>query len=101
MCLTAAGVKEPEVTTIWRAAMDTLEVNSDVPVQVASLGPNRLKVTVPVGVTPPLTVAVSKIEVPTTPPAEGLVAMVGVAWVMVTGSAAQPELAVLLLASPP
>ena len=67
---------------------------------MASPGPNRLKVTVPVGVTPPLTVAVSKMEVPTGPPADGVVAMVGVAWVMVTGSSAQAELAVVLLASP-
>ena len=96
----AAGVKEPEVTTIWRVASDTLDVNSGVAVQVASPGPNRLKVTVPVGLTPPLTVAVSKMEVPTGPPAEGVVAMVGVAWVMVTGSAAQPELTAPLLASP-
>ena len=36
---------------------------------------------------PPVTVAVSKMEVPTGPPAEGVVVMVGVAWVMVTGSA--------------
>ena len=39
-------------------------------------------------------------EVPTGPPAEGVVAMVGVALIMVTGSAAQPELTVVLLASP-
>ena len=77
-----------------------MDVNTGVPVQFASPGPNRLKVTVPVGMTPPLTVAVSKMEVPTGPPADGVVAMVGVAWVMVTGSAAQPELAVVLLASP-
>ena len=55
----------------------------------------------PVGLNPPVTVAVSEIEVPTGPPGEGVVAMDGVAWVMVTGSAAQPELTVLLLSSPP
>ena len=56
--------------------------------------------TVPVGVNPPLTVAVSEMEVPTAPPAEGVVAMVGVAWVMTTGSAVQPEVTAALLASP-
>ena len=56
--------------------------------------------TVPVGLKPPVTVAVSKIEIPTGPPAEGVVAMAGVAWVMITGSAAQPELTVVLLVSP-
>ncbi len=75
----AAGVKEPEVTTTWRVATGTVDVNTDVAVQVASPGPNSLKVTVPVGLTPPLIVAVSKIEVPTTPPAEGVVVMAGVA----------------------
>ena len=39
-------------------------------------GANRLKVTVPVGVNPPLTVALSEMAVPTGPPAEGVVAMV-------------------------
>ena len=41
-----------------------------------------------------------EMDVPTGPPAEGVVAMAGVAWVMVTGSAAQPELTAALLASP-
>ena len=59
-----------------------------------------MKVTVPVGLNPPVTVAVSEMEVPTGPPAEGVVAIAGVAWAMVTGSAAQPELTVVLLASP-
>ena len=54
----------------------------------------------PVGVNPPLTVAVSEMEVPTAPPAEGVVAIVGVAWVMTTGSAVQPEVTAALLASP-
>ena len=39
-----------------------VEVNTGVPVQVASPGANSLKVTVPVGLKPPLTVAVSEIE---------------------------------------
>ena len=56
--------------------------------------------TVPVGLNPPLTVAVSEIDVPTGPPGEGVVVMVGVAWVMVTGSAPQAELTAVLLASP-
>ncbi len=42
----------------------------------------------------------SAIEVPTGPPGDGVVVMVGVAGVMVTGSAAQAELTVVLLASP-
>ncbi len=37
-----------------------VEVNAGVPVQVAFPGANRLKVTLPVGVCPPLTVAVSE-----------------------------------------
>ena len=78
----------------------SVEVNTGVPLQVASPGPNSSKVTVPVGTNPPLTVAVSEMEVPTGPPAEGVVAMVGVAWVMVTGSSAQTELTAVLLASP-
>ena len=49
---------------------------------------------------PPLTVAVSEIDVPTGPPAEGVVAMVGAAWVMTTGSAVQAEVTAALLASP-
>ena len=77
-----------------------VEVKTGVPAQVASAGGNSLKVTVPVGLKPPLTVAVSEMDVPTGPPAEGVVAMAGVAWVMVTGSAAQAELTVALLASP-
>ena len=57
-----------------------------------SVGGNRLKVTVPVGLNPPLTVAVSEMDVPTGPPADGVVAMVGAALVMVTGSSSQPGL---------
>ena len=36
----------------------------------------------------------------TGPPAEGVVEIVGVAWAVVTGSAAQSDLTVVLLASP-
>ena len=47
----------------WRAVSARLaEVNTGVPVQVVSPGANSLKVTVPVGLNPPLTVAVSQIE---------------------------------------
>ena len=56
--------------------------------------------TVPDGLNPPLTVAVSEMDVPTGPPGEGVVVMVGVAWVMSTGSAWQPEVTVVLLVSP-
>ena len=75
-------------------------MKTGVPVQVVSPGGNSSKVTVPVGTNPPVTVAVSEIEVPTGPPGEGVVAMAGVAWVMSTGSSAQSELTVVLLASP-
>ena len=51
----------------------SVAVNTGVPVHVVSVGANRWKVTVPVGVNPPLTVAVSEMDVPTAPPA-------GVAW---------------------
>ncbi len=56
--------------------------------------------TVPVGLTPLLTVAVSKIGRADRPACRGVVAIVGVAWVMVTGSAPQAELTMPLLASP-
>ena len=45
------------------------------------------RLTVPVGMKPPVTVAVSEIERADRPAGEGVVAMVGVAWTMVTGSA--------------
>ena len=67
------------------------EVKTGVPAQVASAGGNSSKVTVPVGMKPPVTVAVSEMDVPTGPPAEGVVEIAGVAWVMVTGSSAQPS----------
>src|SRR5215467_5042038 len=79
------------------------EVNTAV-VQVGSLGENSVKVTVlpGVGLTLPLTVAVSKIEVPTTPPGEAVVVIVGVACLMVTASAGsvQRVLTATLLVSP-
>ena len=57
--------------------------------------------TVPVGLFPPLTVALSAIEVPTVAVAGcWLVLIVGLAGVMVTGSAAVPLLTDLLLELP-
>ena len=57
--------------------------------------------TVPVGLYPPLTVALSAIEVPTVAVAGCWVVLIaGVAGVMVTGSAAVPLLTVSLLLSP-
>ena len=44
-----------------------------------SAGENSVKVTVPVGLNPPVTVAVSEIDKPTGPPGDGVVAMAGVA----------------------
>jgi hypothetical protein len=90
--------KEPEVALLPLSGL--VEVKTGVPVQVVLPGGKRLKVTVPVGLAPPLTVAVSLIAVPTGPPAEGVVEIVGVALPVVTGSAVQTELTVGLLASP-
>jgi hypothetical protein len=73
-----------------------------VPPQFTS-GPNRVKVMLPVGEAPPLNVAVSVMEVPTGPPGDAVVLMVGVAFVTVDdsfGSLQLPE-AGMLLASPP
>ena len=57
--------------------------------------------TVPVGLNPPLTVAVSAIELPTVAVAGvWLVVIAGVAGLIVTGSAAVPLLTELLLLSP-
>ena len=63
---------------------------------------NSRKVTVPVGLNPPLTVAVSVTAVPIGPPGEAMVEMVGLALVMVTDSlgAWHGEAAGLLLTSP-
>ena len=66
-----------------------MSVNRGVPVPFELL--YRLKVTVPVGLSPPLTVALSAIDVPTVALAGcWLVLIVGVAGVMVTGSRAVP-----------
>ena len=65
----------------------------------ASPGPNKLKVTVPVGLTPPVTVAVSNIGL-TGPPADGVVEIVGVAGLMSPARSPQAEPTVVLLASP-
>src|SRR5262249_44908515 len=97
----AAGVKEPERTTTLRPASELVEVKAGGPAQEASSGPKSWKVTVPVGLEPPLTVAVSKTAVPTGPPAEGWVASAGAPWVTVTCSSWQPERAGVSLASPP
>ena len=68
---TAVVVKEPEVAPGGVAPLSALvEVNTGVPVQVAFPGGNRLKVTCRSGLNPPLTVAVSEMDVPTGPPAE-------------------------------
>ncbi len=76
-----------------------LLVNSGVPVPPELL--YRVKVTVPVGLSPPLTVALSAMEVPTVALAGcWLVLMVGVAALMTTGSEAVPLLTALLLLSP-
>ena len=80
---------------------ELVEVKAGLPAQVASLGANSLKVTVPVGLKPPVTVAVSLIEPPTTTPGDGAVVMTAVdATPMTTGSSAQAELTAALLASP-
>ena len=57
-------------------------LKTGVPWQAASLGAYRLKVTVPVGLEPPVTEAVSWIAVPTGPPPDGVVGMLGLAWVL-------------------
>jgi hypothetical protein len=69
--------------------------------QVGLLGEKRLKVTVPVGFTPPETCAVSWIWVPTGPPFEAVVTIVGDALPMTTLSAPHALCAGMLLLSPP
>jgi hypothetical protein len=56
-----------------------------------SSGPKSLKVIVPLGLNPPESVAVSRIEVPSRPPGEALVLRVGAALVMTTVSAASSQ----------
>jgi hypothetical protein len=84
----------------------SVSVNTAVPEQFPAermlCGPYRLNVIVPVGLSPPVKVAVSVIvAVPTVPPALGAVAIAGEALLMVTDSAPQPQRAVVLLVSPP
>jgi hypothetical protein len=61
-----------------------------------------LNVTLPVGLLPPVTVAVSVSDAPRAPPADAAVATVGVAWAITTVSFAAPHAPVtaLLAASP-
>ena len=68
---------------------------------MVSVGGNRLKVTVPVGLKPPVTVAVSLMEPPTTTPGEGtVVTTADDATPITTGSSAHTELTAALLVSP-
>ncbi len=76
-----------------------MSVNNGDPVAVELL--YRLKVTVPVGLSPPDTVALSAIELPTGADAGCWVVLIeGEAAVIDTGSAAAPLLTALLLLSP-
>ena len=69
----------------------TIDVEIAAPVQVASLGSYKLKVMVPVGLLPPLNVAVSLIVAPS--------GMPGDAWVVRPGCAGGPHAATLLVSS--
>ena len=71
-------------------------------VQLASFGPYRLNVTVPVGLVPPVTLAVSLSAVPIAPPAEAIVAIAGDDLLIVADSlgALQAAETALLFASP-
>src|SRR5215831_5614270 len=93
----ALAVKLPDVAVLPMSPLE--EVKTGVPLQVVSVGGKSWNVIEPVGLKPPLKVAVSWIVVPTGPPAEGVVPIVGVALVMVTG--VQAVLADGLLTSPP
>src|SRR5262249_26380551 len=94
----AVVVKEPEVAVPALSGLGGGKTRARV--QVVLPGAKSSKVTLAVGLKPPATVAVSEIAVPTGPPAEGAVEIVGVARVVGTGSAWQPELTLTLLASP-
>src|SRR5947207_3315802 len=59
--------------------------------QVGLSGSNRVKLTVPVGVNPPETVAESWIPIPTVPPADWVVAIEGLSSVVVTCCACHSE----------
>src|SRR5215813_373955 len=100
----ALVVKEPEVAVadvaVPPVSVTFAEVKAGVPLQLGSVGGKSWNVTVPVGLKP-VTVAVSVIGAPTTTVlAEGVVAIVAVARPTVTGSAVQPEVMGVLLASP-
>ena len=60
-------------------ATETADVNAARPVQLASLGPYKLNVIDPVGLTPPLKAALSLIALPRGAPAEAVVTTLGVA----------------------
>src|SRR5262244_732880 len=94
--MVTGSTAQPEVTVLPMSPLE--EVKTGVPLQVVSVGGKSWNVIEPVGLKPPLKVAVSWIVVPTGPPAEGVVPIVGVALVMVTG--VQAVLADGLLTSP-
>src|SRR5215831_1475241 len=100
---TALVAKEPEAALPPVIGLVEVKARGKVggPMQVGSLGPKSSNVIAPVGVKPPVTVAVSVIAAPTmTVLAEGVVAIAGVARAMVTGSTVQPEVTGVLLVSP-
>jgi hypothetical protein len=80
----------------------TGEVNTGAPAHVSLLGPNSVKVMVPVGVTPPLSVAVSEIAPPNATLGDAVVLIAGVAWAIVDVSfgALHAPVTAALLASP-
>ena len=79
-----------------------VEVNAAVPVQVGLLGPNTVKVIVPVGLAPPARTALSEMVPPTVTGADAVVTMVGVTLLTVEVSPADPQplAPAALLASP-
>ena len=88
------GVTDGELATGGVALLRSpLTLKSGGPVQVVSVAGKSAKVTVPVGLAAPdgpRTVAASEMAVPSGPPAEAVVVTVGLAAVMVTGSAPVP-----------
>ena len=82
-----------------RVAVEGLPTALVPAVQSEALG-YRVKVTVPVGECPPVTVAVSVTSTGTVPPEPAVVAMLGAAWEIVTGSDPQVLATPALLASP-
>src|SRR5579864_5985251 len=100
---TAVGVKDADVALggVAPLRVTVSGPNTGFPVQVASFGPNRLKVTSPVGLKPPVTVAVSLTEPPRMTPGEGRVVITAdVATPISTGSSRHMELTGALLVSP-